>query len=202
MVKQTSGELLLWLEGRDSLCEVFEGCSLELDSGTLKSVLQTIFKALLLPMGMSLYPINLEQFSIELRQVLDAVGKTELIDLFMPVYLSNVDPDLFEAAGLAVDPSIPLGDLVDIESVFSLRLSDTGRDTRLFITDDGMLALGHLGVQEDDLVCIIYGSDTPQILRQVDDDGHYILVGACIVDGLMYVEGLDMGLTEQEFILI
>ena len=193
---------MLWLEGRDSLCEFLEGCSSELDSGTLESLLQTIFKALLLPMGMSLYPINLGKFSMELRQVPDAVGRTELIDLFMPVYLNKVDPDLFEAAGLAVDPSIPLGDLATIESVFSLRLFNTGILTRLFITDDDMLALGHLGVQEGDLVCIIYGSDMPQILRQVDDDGHYILVGACVVDGLMYVEGLYMGLTEQEFILI
>jgi hypothetical protein len=53
-------------------------------------------------------------------------------------------------------------------------------------------------------VCILCGSKTPQILRQVkaDDDDHYILVGACSVDGLMFGEGLEMGLTEREFILV
>jgi hypothetical protein len=73
---------------------------------------------------------------------------------------------------------------------------------RLFFTEDGMMGTGYASIEEGDLVCIIFGSRMPQILRQSSSDGHYFLVGECHIDGLMFGEGLEMKLTEQEFILV
>jgi hypothetical protein len=67
-----------------------------------------------------------------------------------------------------------------------------------------MQGAGYREIQQDDLVCILYGSNVPQILRPAggDDDNHYISVGACNVDGLMFGEALKMGLPEQDFFLV
>jgi hypothetical protein len=119
------------------------------------------------------------------------------------VYLEAVDPGLFKAATLEIDSRIRSGDYNDIRFALNQFLLQ-GTGTRLFVTENGMQGTGYPGIQEGDLVCILYGSKTPQILRQVntDDDDHYILVGACNVDGLMYGEGLEMSLTAREFILV
>jgi hypothetical protein len=119
------------------------------------------------------------------------------------VYLEAVDPELFMAARLEIDSRIQSNDYNDIQFALTQFLLQ-GTGTRLFVTENGMQGTGYPGIQQGDLVCILYGSKTPQILRQVnaDDDDRYILVGACNVDGLMYGEGLEMGLTEREFILV
>jgi hypothetical protein len=111
---------------------------------------------------------------------------------------------LFKAAGLEIDSDIPSDDYDIIRFALSRMFRLQGTATRLFVTENGMQGTGYPGIQEGDLVCILYGSKTPQILRQVnaDDDDRHILVGACNVDGLMYGEGLEMGLTEREFILV
>lgn len=120
------------------------------------------------------------------------------------MYLKAVDPELFKAAGLEIDSRIPSGKYDWIRSVFGeiLRSQDTG--TRLFVTENGMQGAGYPGIQQGDLVCILYGSRISQNFRQVnaEDNGRYILVGACNVGGLMRGEGLQMGLTEREFVLV
>jgi hypothetical protein len=129
----------------------------------------------------------------------------DLIALLAPVYLEALDPELFQAARLEIDSRIPREDYNSIRWRLSDMLSVNNREgARLFVTESGMQGAGYPGVREGDLVCIIHGRNAPQILRQVnaDDDDHYILVGACNVDGLMYDEGLEMGLTEREFILV
>jgi hypothetical protein len=134
----------------------------------------------------------------------DRFNADDLAALLAPVYLEAVDPELFKAAGFEIDSRIPSGDYDGIRFVLSQLFKVQGTGTRLFVTENGMQGAGYPGVQQGDLVCILCGSKTPQILRQVkaDDDDHYILVGACSVDGLMYGEGLEMGLTEREFILV
>lgn len=105
---------------------------------------------------------------------------------------------------MQINASLPVADYPVIRDEVAQMLIRHNKGARLFVTEDGMQSTGYAGIQQGDLVCIIYGSKTPQVLRRVDGDAdeRYILVGACNVDGLMHGEGLEMGLTEQEFILV
>jgi hypothetical protein len=53
----------------------------------------------------------------------------------------------------------------------------------LFVTEEGYLGWGPPGMQTGDLVCVIFGCDTPVVLHRVDS--HYIHVGVCFAVGLM-----------------
>jgi hypothetical protein len=76
--------------------------------------------------------------------------------------------------------------------------------TRLFTTNNSaaVLGTGVDGTRVGDIVCVLYGSDVPLILRQVGNKGEYKLIGECYVAGIMHGEALDMGLEEREFRLI
>ncbi len=55
--------------------------------------------------------------------------------------------------------------------------------TQLFSTKAGYLGSGPLGMQEGDVISVLFGSNVPFVMRGV---GHYyILVGECFVLGLM-----------------
>lgn len=64
------------------------------------------------------------------------------------------------------------------------------------------LGVGPDGMQIGDNVCILYGLETPYIVRPVGKQGHYKLIGECFVNGIMYGEAFDMALTEQEFSIV
>jgi hypothetical protein len=76
--------------------------------------------------------------------------------------------------------------------------------TRLFTTDNSaaVIGTGLDGTRVGDVVCVLYGSDVPFIIRQVGNKGEYKLIGECYVSGIMHGEALDMGLEEREFRLI
>lgn len=105
-------------------------------------------------------------------------------------------------AGFDIDARIPRGDFGEIMSMLKHRLLHWSGGTRPFVTEDGMLGTGYAGTQAGDMVCILYGSPMPQILRPSHDEGHYNLIGACHVDGIMFGEGLEMGLAERDFVLL
>jgi hypothetical protein len=144
--------------------------------------------------------VNVEdmEFSEEMCRVFKQTDpRDDLRDIMIPVYLATVDPQLYKAAKFKIDARIPSTDYIRIRQTVSQML------IRLIITEHGKMGTGHPDVQEGDLICIVYGSDVPQILRQVDGkDGHCIFIGPCNVHGLMFGESLEMGLTEQEFILV
>jgi len=83
-------------------------------------------------------------------------------------------------------------------------LFDHSHETRIFTTDlpVALLGSGLDGTHVGDIVCVLYGSDVPFILRQVGNKGEYKLIGECYVAGIMHGEALDMGLEEREFRLI
>lgn len=116
--------------------------------------------------------------------------------------IAKVDPNLFDAAGLEIDDRISRDDITNILGCVRDKVRRHTYGTRIFQTDDGQLGTGLPPVQFGDFVCIIYGSSVPQILRPVDDAGHYTSIGECHVDGLMYGEALERNLLEQEFILV
>jgi hypothetical protein len=110
--------------------------------------------------------------SHELRALLDSVRPSDLVALLAPVYLARVDPELFDALGLEIDARLSPGDYPTIRSHFGRILTSYGAGTRLFVTEDGKHGAGYPGIRSGDLICVIYGSKTPQILRRVDDDAH------------------------------
>jgi hypothetical protein len=140
--------------------------------------------------------------SSELRLLLHRADQSDLISLLTPPFLAEADPELFEMAGFEIDERIPQEDYAIIVREVSQIIHGSSEGTRLFFTEHGMMGTGYPGAKEGDLVCIIYGSATPQILRRADKEGEYMLIGSCNVDGLMFGEGLEMGLPEQEFVLV
>lgn len=210
---------LVWSE--ESLCSFFEFPGLHANSIS-KDLILRVLEHVLVPAvvnGPGYYnstgidfqtpPIPMSakrrkgMLSNEMRSLFEQVSpRDHLRSLLAPVYLAKVDPKLFTMAGLKVDARLPPNDFPTIEFMVSQWLAYNSIDTRLFATEGGMIGTGYPGIEEGDMVCILYGSDTPQILRQIDDDSRFILVGACNVDGLMFGEGLEMGLIERDFILV
>jgi hypothetical protein len=216
---------LIWLEQGESLCNFFESLGFQINHSTSDLILG-VFDRVLIPKAFNTlsydhvkdnfgpqFVIANENdededwhdrgFSSKMCSLFEQVdARYHVHDLLAPVYLAKVDPKLYRAAGLEVDARIPPDDFELIVETVLQMLWHWSCGTRLFITENGMLGTGYEGIEEGDLVCIIYGSDVPQILRQVGDEAHYILVGACNVDGLMFGEGLEMGLEEQDFTLV
>jgi len=193
----------IWFEHREHLRAFIKLQGFRIDQSAKDNILR-IFDRLLHAKHVEIETPFLKKISSESRLLFDQVGQDRLISLLAPVYLAAVDPELLKATGLEIDARILSEDYPVIRDLFRHLLSHHGQGTRLFVTENGMQGAGYPGVRPGDLVCIIYGSNVPQVLRQVDadDHDHYILVGVCNVDGLMYGEGLKMGLTEQEFILV
>jgi hypothetical protein len=70
---------------------------------------------------------------------------------------------------------------------------------RLFVTKTGYMGFAPECISEGDLLCVLFGSGVPLILRKVD--GHYILLGQCFALGLMdgeAIELLDQGKRELQ----
>jgi hypothetical protein len=224
---------LVWLE--ESLCSYLKSAGLRVDHNSKELILAMMHRVLIPKMIRQEYYSNSTcidatairchpsaryykpgelKFSREMHALLEPLTPEDHFrSLFVPFFLATVDPWLFRTAGFEIDARIPPEDLAKITYMVNQWLCHHSYDTGLFFTEDGMMGTGYPGIQEGDLVCIIYGSDVPQILRKVeaneDDDSNdieeserYILVGACNVDGLMYGEGMDMGLPEQDFFLI
>ena len=63
-------------------------------------------------------------------------------------------------------------------------------------TDNGSLVMGLPESCCGDVVCILFGSDFPFIVRQTADDA-FQLIGECYVHGLMKGEALERVETED-----
>jgi hypothetical protein len=83
---------------------------------------------------------------------------------------------------------------------------------RLFISDRRHLGLAPLSIREGDLICILYGSKTPCVLRPLEEQKkvgkeEYQVVSQCYLNGWMYGEnpGSEVPWWEeepQEFVLV
>ena len=67
-----------------------------------------------------------------------------------------------------------------------------------FLTEGGRMGQGHPSMEDGDVVCVLYGTDAPYILRPAED-GTFTIVGHCYVMGIMDGEALDLGLPETDF---
>ena len=115
--------------------------------------------------------------------------KDKNIDLetFIGTYVQG--PALYEPADIASGNQMPIDNvpLVILSAIKSeteaVNHAMTG-GRRLFISEAGSLGLCPNEAKEGDLICILFGSDTPFALRPLDN-GNHLLVGECYVDGLM-----------------
>lgn len=55
----------------------------------------------------------------------------------------------------------------------------------LFSTESGMSGIGPLDTRPEDMICILYGTAVPFVIRQCDSEQGYTLVGECYVNDLM-----------------
>lgn len=75
----------------------------------------------------------------------------------------------------------------------------TGR--RFFVTKGGHFGLGPRAQRKDDVVCILYGGQTPYVLRKLAN-GQYIFIGECYVHGMMQGEAFSLlgaGETQEQW---
>jgi hypothetical protein len=63
------------------------------------------------------------------------------------------------------------------------RITRNLHENRFFHTEDGYLGIGPNIVRTNDIVCALKGCQFPVILRQVES--HFVLVGTCLIQGLM-----------------
>ena len=190
-----------WFNHNENWCAFFELQGLKIDRGA-KDLILDIFKRILPPLDIKRQFCG--EVSREFELFLNQLPEDELVDLLAPVYLAAVDPELFKALGLEIDARLPLEDHPHIRYRLRDMITSRGICSQLIVTENNMRGTSYAGVEQGDLVCILYGSGVLQVLRQLDgyDDERYNLIGACIVDGLMCGQGLDMGLMEREFILV
>ncbi|KAG4435709.1 hypothetical protein IFR05_008795 [Cadophora sp. M221] len=74
---------------------------------------------------------------------------------------------------------------------------------RLIITRSGFFGIGVSGIQEGDLVVILFGFDVPMILRRAGE--HFTLIGAARIGGVMegeLMEFVDNGILEERSFVI
>ncbi|KAI1168877.1 heterokaryon incompatibility protein-domain-containing protein [Nemania serpens] len=99
------------------------------------------------------------------------------------------------AAYFSMKSSTPLapGDRERLEEDCSTIQKNLRANMRLGYTDEGEMGWFHQNTRVGDQVAILLGSSMPCVLRQRADGG-YMIVGQCIVDGVMKGEAVRKGL--------
>ncbi|KAK1447101.1 hypothetical protein CMEL01_08940 [Colletotrichum melonis] len=77
-------------------------------------------------------------------------------------------------------------------------LGAINRNRTLFKTAKGRVGLGHVGVEVDDVVTLIWGASCPIVLKE-RSEGHFYFGGDAYLDGMMFGEFLETELAEVEF---
>ncbi|KAF4778590.1 hypothetical protein HER10_EVM0007452 [Colletotrichum scovillei] len=77
-------------------------------------------------------------------------------------------------------------------------LGAINRNRTLFKTAKGRIGLGHVGVEVDDVVTLIWGASCPVVLKE-RSEGHFYFGGDAYLDGMMFGEFLETEPAEVEF---
>jgi hypothetical protein len=119
-------------------------------------------------------------------------------------WIMDYAPEFAPEGGLALSQNFDSYTWTKLATYVDAFMKSQSYGTRLFITDSPVAALGTGldGTRVGDIVCVLFGSAVPLVLRKVGNQGHYKLIGECYVAGIMHGEALDMGLEEREFRLI
>ena len=80
-------------------------------------------------------------------------------------------------------------------------IGSVDRGRTLFKTNKGMFGLGHAVIQRRDIVCLLWGTRSPIILRPRNNEANdgFTFVGDAYVDGIMYGEFLETAPAHREF---
>lgn len=120
-------------------------------------------------------------------------------DCFLATIQGYIDSD----SHLQFHDSIP-NEVIRGARQFTNTFKACGPERVLFATKRGYIGLAPPETLEDDLICIIFGTATPFILRKslgADEKEAYTLIGECYIHGLMNGEGLELG-EAQEVVFI
>jgi hypothetical protein len=85
-------------------------------------------------------------------------------------------------------------------TAFERSFSVAPSDFNFFRTKKGRIGWTPLGSKTGDIVCVLYGSNVPFILRD-DGDGYHRLVGESYVHGIMFGETTKEERVDEEFVL-
>lgn len=109
--------------------------------------------------------------------------------------LSNNGPGSWPPSLRPLEPQIRDPLLPNHEEKYQFR-EESSLNRRMFIElENGKFGLGPAGTRKGDVVCKLYGSYLPVVLRKVDS--HYILIDACWVLGYIYIQGVDVEQSEM-----
>jgi hypothetical protein len=73
--------------------------------------------------------------------------------------------------------------------------------TRIFRCGKGFIGTGPRNMEAGDIVCVLFGGQTPFVLRPSPGD-KYELIGPCYVHGVMDGEVMQMDLEDEDFVFI
>lgn len=176
------------------------GCSI---GASCKKALTEAMQHILLPTRGDLGQRRFTRFSEQTQSLFNRINPNDLLQqLFLPIYLARIDPELLPIAGFEFDSRVPRTDEEIIEETISLSTEHRNRDLRMFTTKNHHLGTVAAHVQVDDILCTIYGSSLPLIIRKVEGTENHFFIGACHAPWVMYGESLELGLSEQEFTLV
>lgn len=91
-------------------------------------------------------------------------------------------------------------DVEQFASRWRQRVGNMNRRRTLFTTQKGMFGVCHVGVEAGDVITLVWGVDSPIILRPRDEGG-FSFRGDAYVDGIMQGEFLDTKPREKEFVI-
>lgn len=118
-----------------------------------------------------------------------------------PAWLERFAKRLFEHSGCQMSSSCHRNRMA-IAALMNKEMEDASHVARTFTTASGLLGTGPHGMQEGDVVCVLFGGRVPFVVRPIDGKGRYAFIGEAFVHGLMLGEALNMGLPEQELLLV
>lgn len=104
--------------------------------------------------------------------------------------LHSSDPAARNTAVETIDQILRVYTQEGVERIFNiLNLVLTNR--KFFVTEKRYMGIGYKSMQPTDIVCVLFGSKTPFVLRPTSTPNEYLLVGECYVYGLMDGETMD-----------
>lgn len=96
-----------------------------------------------------------------------------------------------------IDPQVPKAPppvdrssrvAIPIQTAFTNSWTSANSTRRMVTTEKGYIGMMPELTRSGDLLCVLFGSRMPVILRHME--GHYIFIGECYVHGLMYGESM------------
>lgn len=75
-------------------------------------------------------------------------------------------------------------------------------DCRLVVTKQGELGMAPRAARKGDVVCILIGCSVPVVLRRLNSEEAFVVVGECFLPGFMKGEALAVGKEVKELVLV